>query len=314
MPEHWTIGLPTDTAVSNPASNGTVIALLKGLLTALGGGGAGTGSVMVTEGVDTMLVGATNKAARVEMYAPNGDSIVDATEPGMKVIIVEESWTSNDSSATFDSGNDVLAIATIGSPAVGVEVATGLVGTVSFEATIDNSNWFSVYAVLSDGTVATTASSFPFYGTISAAGYTQVRMRVSTYGSGSATAVSQRTQGHGLLRVLTPPLLIFRTIDLDETEEAVKASPGQVHWYYFYNAASAVRYVKFYNDTVANVSVGSTTPVLTIPLPATTAGHVAYPQGLAFSVAITVAATTALADADTGAPSANDVILNVGYA
>jgi hypothetical protein len=37
------------------------------------------------------------------------------------------------------------------------------------------------------------------------------------------------------------------------------------------------------------------------------------PQGIAFGTAITVAATTAVADNDTGAPAANDVIVNVFY-
>ena len=37
---------------------------------------------------------------------------------------------------------------------------------------------------------------------------------------------------------------IFRSIDLDETEEAVKASAGQVFGWYLFNAASATRFVK----------------------------------------------------------------------
>lgn len=106
---------------------------------------------------------------------------------------------------------------------------------------------------------------------------------------------------------------VFRTIDLDETEEEVKATAGQVYGYYFYNAANALRYLKIYNGTAASVTVGTTTPVLTLPLPATSAGHISFPVPVAFSTAICVAATTGLADNDTGAPSANDVILNVFY-
>lgn len=106
---------------------------------------------------------------------------------------------------------------------------------------------------------------------------------------------------------------IFRTLDLDESEEEVKATAGNVYGYYFYNAATSVRYLKFYNATAASVSVGTTTPVLTFPLPASSAGHIAFPYAAGFATAICVAATTGLADADTGAPAANDVILNVFY-
>lgn len=109
-------------------------------------------------------------------------------------------------------------------------------------------------------------------------------------------------------------LSIFRSLDLDESEEEIKASAGQLYGYYFYNAAASARYLKFYNATAANVTVGTTTPVLTIPVPATTAGHVSFEHGIAFSTAISAAVTTGLADNDTGAPSANDFILNAFYA
>ncbi len=112
---------------------------------------------------------------------------------------------------------------------------------------------------------------------------------------------------------------IFRSLDIDETEEAVKATAGQLYGYYFANLATAARYLKFYDDTVATVVVGSTTPVLTFPLPAISsggvivAGHVEFTNGINFATAITVACTTGLADADTGAPAANDVVINVFY-
>lgn len=106
---------------------------------------------------------------------------------------------------------------------------------------------------------------------------------------------------------------IFRSLDIDETEEEVKATAGQLYGYYFSNAATSMRFLKFYNATAASVTVGTTTPVLTLGLPASSAGHVEFAHGIAFGTAITVAATTAVADADTGAPSANDVVINVFY-
>lgn len=106
---------------------------------------------------------------------------------------------------------------------------------------------------------------------------------------------------------------IFRSLDIDETEEEVKATAGQLYGYYFSNAATSMRFLKFYNATAVNVTVGTTTPVLTLGLPASSAGHIEWAHGIAFGTAITVAATTAVADADTGAPSANDVVINVFY-
>ncbi len=109
---------------------------------------------------------------------------------------------------------------------------------------------------------------------------------------------------------LTP----FKSLDIDETEEQVKGSEGQLYWYHFDNGATTKRYLKFYDDTAANVVVGTTVPVLTLPLPKESSGHVPIPQGFKFSKAITVACTTGRADNDTGAPGENEVAINLGYA
>lgn len=111
----------------------------------------------------------------------------------------------------------------------------------------------------------------------------------------------------------TGGLTIFRSIDLDETEEEIKATAGQVYSIAAFNTNASARYLKFYNATAANVTVGTTTPVLTYYLPATGGFTIDIPCGYAFSTAITAAATTGVADNDTGAPGANEVIVNIGY-
>lgn len=111
---------------------------------------------------------------------------------------------------------------------------------------------------------------------------------------------------------------IFRSIDLDESEEEVKATAGQVFSISAFNRTAAPLYLKFYNATAANVTVGTTTPVLTFVVPANAdsdgAGFIWNNEiGFAFGTAITVAVTTGVADNDTGAPGANDCIVNIGY-
>jgi hypothetical protein len=113
-------------------------------------------------------------------------------------------------------------------------------------------------------------------------------------------------------------LSIFRSLDLDETEEEVKATAGCVYAVWVTNTATSTRWLKFYNATAANVTVGTTTPVITIGIPGNTSDDIAGSFGpggigITFDTAITVAATTGVADADTGAPAANDVIVNVFY-
>jgi hypothetical protein len=120
-----------------------------------------------------------------------------------------------------------------------------------------------------------------------------------------------------VLPVAADGCTIFRSIDIDESEEEVKATAGTVYGVWFSNMATSTRFLKFYNATAANVTVGTTTPVLTLAMPGNAtddvSGVFSLPQGIAFSTAISVAATTGIADNDTGAPSANDCLVNVFY-
>jgi hypothetical protein len=111
----------------------------------------------------------------------------------------------------------------------------------------------------------------------------------------------------------------FRSLDIDESEEEIKATAGQLFSITAFNTTAAPLYLKFYNATAANVTVGTTTPVLTFLVPGNAdsdgAGFIWNNDiGFAFGTAITVACTTAVADADTGAPGANACLINVGYA
>lgn len=112
----------------------------------------------------------------------------------------------------------------------------------------------------------------------------------------------------------------YKNLDCDESEDDIKTSPGKLFWVHAINLANAKRYLKFYNATAANVTVGTTTPVLSFPIP--TMGDTNGAGfcinfgaiGVQFDTAISVAATTGFADNDTGAPGANEIILNAAYA
>lgn len=116
----------------------------------------------------------------------------------------------------------------------------------------------------------------------------------------------------------TGGLSTFRSLDLDETEEQVKATAGQLYGGWVANLATSTRFLKIYNDTAANVTVGTTTPQITIPIPGNSSDDITGilsvgGLGIEFTTAITAAATTGLADADTGAPGANEVVVNLFY-
>jgi hypothetical protein len=101
---------------------------------------------------------------------------------------------------------------------------------------------------------------------------------------------------------LTP----YQHLDLGVTGRVVKASAGQLYGWALSNAhATDARYVKFYDKATAPTQVDS--PAFIVRIPAGALSNVPLPQGIAFANGISVRATTGVADADTGAPTASDV-------
>lgn len=96
---------------------------------------------------------------------------------------------------------------------------------------------------------------------------------------------------------------------------SVKAQSGTVYMISAINLNAAVRYLKLYNKASAP-TVGTDTPVLTLPIPGNTAGagfNISIPQGIDFGTGIALALTTGSADADTGAVAASEIIVNLAY-
>mgnify|MGYP001355630432 CR=1 FL=1 len=113
-------------------------------------------------------------------------------------------------------------------------------------------------------------------------------------------------------------LSIFRSLDLDESEEEVSSAACSVYGAWVTNTATSTRWLKFYNATAASTTVGTTTPVITIGIPGNTSDDISANfgpggMGVSFGTALSVAATTGVADSDTGAPAANDIIVNIFY-
>jgi len=162
-------------------------------------------------------------------------------------------------------------------------------------------------------TVSNPVSSVTVYGsvTVSNAQFSVTVLNTSTTISGSVTV--NNTTFSGLLPLTSGGCTTFKSVDLDETEEEIKSTAGQVFGWYMFNASTSVRFVKFYNATAASTTVGTTVPVITMGIPAGAAANAFNSHGIEFNTAITVASTTGIADNDTGAPNANDVSVNIFY-
>lgn len=113
----------------------------------------------------------------------------------------------------------------------------------------------------------------------------------------------------------------YKNIDVDETEDQVKASAGRIYNIHAINLTASVLYLHLYNATAASVTVGSTTPTNTYPVPtlATTNGTgFVLPIGdigMYYDTAITIACTTDVAGtaSPVAGPAANGLVVNMVY-
>lgn len=110
---------------------------------------------------------------------------------------------------------------------------------------------------------------------------------------------------------------LYRNVDVDETEDQIKASAGQIYWIHAMNLTAAVLYLQFYNATAASVTVGTTTPDMTFAIPTqgdtNGAGFtLSSPNGIELGTAITIACTTTVSGSS--GPAANGCMVNLGYA
>ena len=218
--------------------------------------------------------------------------------------------------------------------ALRVTIANDSTGLVSIDdnagsLTVDNAGTFATQVdgaaltalqKIDDPVLVDDAAFTPATSSVMMAGFEADETATDSVDEGDAGAARMTLDR----KVITTPqphtaggLSIFRSLDLDETEEDIKTAVGQIYGMWVTNLATTTRFIKFYNDTAANVVVGTTTPVITIGIPGNTTDDVAglfgSAHGIAFSVAISAAATTGIADNDTGAPGANEVLINVFY-
>src|SRR6266851_2957761 len=111
---------------------------------------------------------------------------------------------------------------------------------------------------------------------------------------------------------MSRPVETYRNTSLVATGVLIKGAFGFVQGWDLHNNAAAVRFVKLYDKATAPV-VGTDAPKLTIELAA--GQHVMNwtDEGLKFVNGIGIGGTNLVADADTTAPTANDLVVNIYY-
>lgn len=104
------------------------------------------------------------------------------------------------------------------------------------------------------------------------------------------------------------------SVGMTEDETQIKATPGMVLSITATNTNAAARYLKCYNLTAANAAPGTSTPWLSLAIPAAANPlQVEFPVGAFFSVALTCALVTGAPDSDVAEVAANEVMWAITY-
>ena len=93
----------------------------------------------------------------------------------------------------------------------------------------------------------------------------------------------------------------------------IRAGGAQVKGWSLHATVASIRYVKLYDKATAP-TVGTDTPTHTIMIPASGSTVLNLGDtGLRFDLGLGIGVSTGVTDADTTAPAANDVVVNLFY-
>lgn len=128
-------------------------------------------------------------------------------------------------------------------------------------------------------------------------GMSSLRLKMQTQLTGTGAITPITTTGCYLqsVRGLGVP---FET-DALTAVQSVKATAGAIYGYNATNTNASVCYLQIFNTASGSVTLGTTAPIITIGLPATSSAHIMWPYPIQFGTAISIAATTASKGAST---------------
>lgn len=207
---------------------------------------------------------------------------------------------------TFQSGASNTAIGNamdVGSlSCAAIQISGTFVATVTFQGTTDQVNWNSLAAVnLATGAMATVATAPGTY-LVSTAGSTQIRANVTSYTSGSLTAIGIGVTAASSFPIKSVGVSKAKLRNLAGTVTAVKSSaPTTLFGVSVVNTTGASAYIQLFDVATAGaVTLGTTTPDLQLLVPTASSQNFLFTEpGILFSNGLQAASTTA-AEGNTG--------------
>lgn len=127
---------------------------------------------------------------------------------------------------------------------------------------------------------------------------TDVALPAGTNNIGQASVAPQTANGLSVFNATSSD----GATALTNSAQAIKATAGQLYGWYIYNPNAIAQFVQLYNVAAASVTVGTTSPLFMLTIPATSGANVEFTNGITFINAGWSCAATSTAGGN-GAPS-----------
>lgn len=203
------------------------------------------------------------------------------------------------------------------------------VGTVTFQVSLDGTNWVSLACLNSaspSGVFAVSTTANAIFAA-SLAGYQFFRLRFTPYTSGTASVIAEfnRESFSQSLPATAPTntvvasntsaaTVLYTVNSVASTNAAsIKNSSANLYGFSVMNASASTKYVRIYQKATAP-TVGTDIPVMVVAIPATSSKEIEYVPALRLIPGLAVAITGGAAATDSTAVAAGDVQLLVSYA
>jgi hypothetical protein len=203
------------------------------------------------------------------------------------------------------------------------------VGTVTFQVSLDGTNWVSLACLNSaspSGVFAISTTNNAIFAA-SLAGYQFFRLRFTAYTSGTASVIAEFNREsfsqslpataptNTVVASTTSTATVLYTVNSGATTNAasIKATGANLYGLSVMNASATTKYVRLFNLATAP-TVGTSVPIMVVAVPATSSKEIEYVPALRFATGLAVAITGGAAATDSTAVAAGDVQLLVSYA
>ena len=281
-----------------------------------------TGAVVISSSV--LPSGASTAAKQPSLGVagtPSADVLTVQGAASMTAIKVDGSAVTQPVSGAFWQATQPVSLASVPSHAVTnagtfatqstLQAGSALVGKVGIDqTTVGTTNGVSVAQI---GTTTVSTGN----GVVGAG---VQRVAIASDNTPFATKIDQTTLGttNGVTPVAATiggatPYKLISAATTNAT--SVKGSAGQIYSITGFNINAAVRYLKIYDKATAP-TVGTDVPKHVYPMPGSTTGGgftLSIPVGQIYTAGIAIAITTGIADTDTGAVAANEIVINLDY-